>query len=278
MAGDDVADAVGVGLLDPHLGVVERLARAVEVDLAALLDGVRAGRLGLAVELPERHAHGEEEAEGVRARAPSRRSPPTAAGRSRDGRAASPNSSQSATRERLPALSAAMPRSDAEIEDLLVDGVGVQHARVHLGRQLLPHPRCQQQMGRPDLAQIVHHRALGLREADPDASRAAAWSPRRPVRRSRAAAAPTRTRRSARADRRADTPSCAPAVAGAAASRAWGARWCRTWCTASRRPRRARRRPSFRTVRRDMVRHARSAARDGAAASSRYLRMPRGSL
>jgi hypothetical protein len=58
---------------------------------------------------------------------------------------------------------------DREIEDLPVQGVGVQHPRVHLGRQLLPYPRRQQQVRRPDLAQIVHHRALILRKADPDA-------------------------------------------------------------------------------------------------------------
>ena len=101
-----------------------------------------------------------------------RAEPPVAADRSRAKPSRSrsaPNSSQSAQRERLPAFSAAMPRLTAEIEDLPVERVGVQHARVHLGGQLLPHPRRQQQMGRPDLAQIVHHRALGLRETHPDA-------------------------------------------------------------------------------------------------------------
>ena len=97
--------------------------------------------------------------------------PPVAAERSlaKPSRSRSaPNSSQSASLERLPASSAAMPRLTPRSNSFRFRAVGIEHARVHLGGELLPHPRRQQQMGRADLAQIVHDRALVLREIDPD--------------------------------------------------------------------------------------------------------------
>jgi len=83
MAGDDLADAVRVRRLDPQLDVaVEADPDRVEIDVAFPVDGVGAQEFGLAVQLAQRHAHGEEEAEGLR---PQRR--PAGRGRTQPGEA-----------------------------------------------------------------------------------------------------------------------------------------------------------------------------------------------
>ena len=65
MAGVDLTHAALVRVDHAQLGVVERHARAVAVEIGVSLQSIGAGSLGLAVELPQRDAHGEKEAEGV---------------------------------------------------------------------------------------------------------------------------------------------------------------------------------------------------------------------
>ena len=64
-------------------------------------------------------------------------------------------------RERLPELERGDPALDAEIEDLRSERLA-SSMRACTSAASCSHPRRQQQMGRPDLAQVVHDRALVL--------------------------------------------------------------------------------------------------------------------
>src|SRR5690606_28263552 len=72
---DDLADAVLVRLIDADLYArIERNADRVEVDLSGRMDGVGAHELRLPVELPQRDAERQEEAERIGTeRGPARR-------------------------------------------------------------------------------------------------------------------------------------------------------------------------------------------------------------
>jgi len=67
VAGDDLSQPIGVRPVDPHLDLgVERDADAVEIHLPLAVQRVGAEQFRLPVELAQRHAEGEEEAERIR--------------------------------------------------------------------------------------------------------------------------------------------------------------------------------------------------------------------
>ena len=68
MAHHDLADAVDIGIVDADFDVVgHRHAGGVGIDLAERMQRVGAEQFGLAVQRAQRHAHGLEEFEGIRA-------------------------------------------------------------------------------------------------------------------------------------------------------------------------------------------------------------------
>ena len=169
VAGVDLADAAFVRVDHAQLGVVERHARAVAVELGVDLQRVGAGCLGLAIELPQRHAHGEKEAERVGAeRGPAGRrrlqigeAQPVAQGREQQ---------QVGQPVPTPSLHGRGADADRPLEQPPRQRAGVQQACAHIGRRLLPHPWRQQQVGRADLAQIAHRRLATFGKAHPDAA------------------------------------------------------------------------------------------------------------
>ncbi len=107
MARQHLADAVAVGIQHPDLdAVVEGHADRVEIDRLASVQGVGAERLGLAVELAQRHAHG---AKNRNVSGPSA-APPVAAEVSR----VKPSRSRSARNSRASAAPERVPLSRAE--------------------------------------------------------------------------------------------------------------------------------------------------------------------
>ena len=136
-----------------------------------VLQRVGAGELGLAVELAQRHAHGQEELERV---GPER----GAAGRGRLARARSPAGRARAENSSSRPAGARRPRSQRRGADAgpptrtarRVSGLASMIRGPDVGRDLLPDARRQQQVGRADLAQVAHRRLGTLREAHPDAA------------------------------------------------------------------------------------------------------------
>ena len=138
---DDLTDAVFVRVVDADIALPERHPDRVVVDVVGRVDGVGAGQLGLAVDLAQRHPHGEEELEGVGA----------------ERRAAGGGRTQSreaeAVLERLEDQPVGEPRglaglleagdrqADAVAVDELLEAGGVHHPRLHVGRQRFPTPR-----------------------------------------------------------------------------------------------------------------------------------------
>ncbi len=161
-----LADPVGIGVVDAHLGGGEGHADGVEIDIVRLVDGVGATQLGLAVELAQRHAHGEKELEGVRPQ-----------GRAAGGRRAQVAESETVLQrpEEQPVGQLRLPLAfggrllgqlHAEIEHPLLEGRSVHHLRLDVGGDALPDPRRQQHEIGPDLAQVGHHRLRLLDEVD----------------------------------------------------------------------------------------------------------------
>ncbi len=163
-SGDDFADAVLVGVLDADFGVVEGRADGVEVDVVGRVDGVGPGELGLAVELTQRHAHGEEEAEGLgtERRASGRRRRQVGEAEPVLERAKEDGVGQ----PRAPAAirSALGAELHAEVEHHPLEPGRVHHPRADIGGDPFPGPRAEQDEARADLAQIGHHRFLVLDE------------------------------------------------------------------------------------------------------------------
>ncbi len=167
VAGHDFADAVLVGVVDAHLGIAERDADGVEIDIVGLVDGVGAGQLGLAVELAQRHAHGQEEVEGVGAERGA-----AGCGGAQVGKAEPVLERAEQQPVGQPRPAAAFERVNAELhaeaEHRLLEPGRIHHLRPDIGGDRFPDARREQHEGRPDLTQIRHHRFRFFDKVDDD--------------------------------------------------------------------------------------------------------------
>ncbi len=162
----DLADAVDVGIVDADLDAVgHRHAGRVGIDLALGMQRVGAQQFGLAVERAQRHAHGLEELEGIRAE---RR----AAGRGRAQAGEAEAVAQRAEQDRVGKARtlAVCERGEAafhaDVEQALLERRRVHHLGADVGGDGFPDARRKQHERRRDFAQIVHHRIRLFDEVD----------------------------------------------------------------------------------------------------------------
>ena len=129
------------------------------------MHGIGAERLGLAIELAHRHAHREEEAEGV---GPERGTTGRRRAQPREAQPVAQRAEQQLVggRAALALVQRLQPQPHPQVEHPPLEGRGVHHLGAHLGRDLLPQARREQHEGRADLAEIGHHRLGLLDEVD----------------------------------------------------------------------------------------------------------------